>query len=489
MRGSCGECHEPMSIKRQFGKSVAWMAAGNWIEQAINFSVFVLLARLLGAEAFGFLAMAAAFVILCEVLVRESLTEYLISGETPRPGHMNAAFWMLLGLGAALMVILVLLAGLVADFYDQPLVATLIRLLSVTVFLVALGAVPTAILRRELRFKSLAVRAVAGVVAGGIVALWMALNGYGVLSLVAQRVVQVATNAVLAWAAVSWRPGLKVSKQESNDILGFGSAVLSLRAAEIARVQVPMVIIGATLGPTMLGLFSIAWRLVEIGSFLIMTPLRMVSQSAFAVLRRGGENAADLLTDILRISGMIAFPAFCGLAILATPVLAVLFGDKWLEAAPILAIIAIIGSYQSVELVHRSYCLAAKHAKDIAIISWVEVCLGGLLIWWASKWGIVEMSLLFVASFFSLWLARIYIVSRLSEIRIMDLLLIHRVPLIGAILMSIVVLYTAQSLGALPPVALIAGSALTGITVYVGYVYLFMRERIVLLRSFFSDRA
>ena len=72
-----------MSITRQFSKGVAWMAAGNWLEQAINFVVFVVLARLLVAEAFGLLAMATAFVILSEFLVRETLSEFLIAIPPP----------------------------------------------------------------------------------------------------------------------------------------------------------------------------------------------------------------------------------------------------------------------------------------------------------------------------------------------------------------------------------------------------------------------
>lgn len=477
-----------MSIQRQFGRNVAWMAAGNWIEQAFNFGIFVLLARLLGAEAFGLLAMAAAFVILCEVLVRESLTEYLVSSETPRPGHLNGAFWMLLGLGSLLSGGLFLVAGLIGSIYGEATVTVLVKGLSITVLVVALGAVPTAILRRELRFKSLAVRAVSGVVAGGVIAIWMALNGYGVWSLVAQRVVQVTTNAILAWIAVRWRPSLQITRVEARDILHFGSQVLSLRAAEIARVQVPLVIIGAVLGPTTLGLFSIAWRLVEIGSFLIMTPIRMVSQSAFAALRRGGENSSKLLVDILRLSGMIGLPAFCGLAILAAPVLSVLFGDKWLLAAPILTIIAIVGAYQSIEMVHRSYCLAAKHAKDLAMLTWIEVCIGGVLVWWASSWGIIEVSIMFSASFFILWIARVVIVSRVAETTVLSLLLIHRAPLIGTLLLAIVVSYLALTIG-IYGIGLIIVCAFAGAALYGAYTYIFMRDRITLFQAIFLRTA
>ena len=80
-----------MSVARQFSAGVAWMAAGSWAEQAINFAIFVILARLLGAEAFGLLAMASAFVVFSEFLVRESLSEVLISTEDRKSTRLNSS--------------------------------------------------------------------------------------------------------------------------------------------------------------------------------------------------------------------------------------------------------------------------------------------------------------------------------------------------------------------------------------------------------------
>ncbi len=473
-----------MSIKRQFGSSVAWMAAGNWIEQALNFSVFILLARLLGAEAFGFLAMAAAIVILAEFLVRESLTEYLITAEQPSAGHHNAAFWSLLGLGAALTVWLIALSGLVATFYGQAQVRDLMQALSATVLLVAVGAVPVAMLRRSLKFRSLAVRAVCGVVAGGVVAVWMALHGYGVWSLVAQRLVQVSTNTVLAWLAVSWRPGLAGSRREYKDILGFGSTVLGLRAAQVARIQVPMVIIGATLGPVTLGLFSLAWRLVEIASFLVMTPIRMVSQPAFAALSRQGHKATDLLVDISRLSGLAAFPAFVGLALLSQPVLALMFGEQWLGAAPILSIIAVVGIYLSIEMVHQSFCLAAGRARAVAVIAWLEVAFGAGLIWGLAGLGVGAMSWAFVASFLALWIVRYRIVSQIGAVDVRSLLMIQLAPFIGALMMAVGVIAVRHLTSALPDLAVVVLASLTGAGIFAVFTRLFMRDRIQLLQSF-----
>jgi len=268
-----------MSEDRQkVGASIAWMAMGNWVEQGFNVLVFIILARILGVDAFGFIAMAAAIVILCEFLLRETLTEYLVASPDEEQSHIDAVFFSLLGFSAILFGGLWFSADGIASLYKQDIVAPLVQYLGVSVILVALGAVPASLLRRHMQFKVLAIRAVAGVVVGGVVAIWMALAGYGVWALVAQRVTLLAVNTVLAWAAVSWRPTWSFSVSAFREIFGLGRSVLALRGAQIARVQVPMALIGALLGPTVLGFFSLAWRLVEIASFLVSTAMRMVSQ-------------------------------------------------------------------------------------------------------------------------------------------------------------------------------------------------------------------
>ncbi|MFB3079692.1 MAG: oligosaccharide flippase family protein, partial [Lysobacterales bacterium] len=421
---------------------------------------------------------------LAEILVQESLSEFLISESDPSAGHYDAAFWSLTILGAALAAVLYASAPLVAKSYGQHSVQGLMQALSVTVILVAPSAVPVAILRRNLKFPYLSARIVAGVVAGGVVGIWMALNGYGVWSLVGQRVSYILTNAVFAWIAVPWRPGFASSRQEFRDVLAFGSTVLGLRGADIARVQIPTIIIGATLGPQTLGLFWIAWRLVEIASFLIMSPLRMVSQPAFARLVHQGVNPAGLLLDISRLSGLISFPAFFGLSIFAEPVLGVMFGSKWLGAAPILSVIAFVGVILCIEMVNQSFCLAAGRVRAITIVAWFEVGLAAGLIWVFSRQGIAAMSIAFVASFYVLWIVRIWIVSSIAEVPLRLLLGIHVMPLLGAGMMAAVVQWATAPFASYSGVGLLAGGVLLGIVFFGAYSALFMRDRLMLLRSF-----
>jgi O-antigen/teichoic acid export membrane protein len=473
-----------MSIQRQFGNGVAWMAAGKWIEQAINFAVFVLLARIVGAQAYGLLTMAAVFLLLGEALVRDSFSDFLFAFAKPEQQHYNAAFWMLAGLGGTMAVVLILAARPIAAFYGEAAVAGLIWALSPNVVMIALTAVPVAILRRELRFRTLALRAIAGLLSGGIVAVILALNGYGVWSLAAKRLVQVVVNVIMAWAVVSWRPSLALTRRHCRDVFAFGGTVLGLRAAELAATQVPSVIIGATLGPETLGFFSIAWRLVDIGAFLIVAPLRMAAQPAFATVTRSGAVASGLLMDISRLSGLVAFAAFAGLSVLAAPVVVVLFGPQWLDAAPIVSVLSVLGAYFCIEKIHQAYCLAAGRATATTLVSWLEVVTGALLVWLLKPWGIQAMAGGLVAAFVGLWVVRFYIVASIAQIRVSALAGLHILPLAGALSMAGVVwliLHQWPDWGALAQVAV---GVSAGIAYFIAFTAITMPNRLRLLRTF-----
>lgn len=472
--------------RQKVGASIAWMAMGNWVEQAFNVLIFVILARLLGVEAFGLIAMAAAIVVLCEFLVRETLTEYLVASPKEDQAHSDAVFYSLLTFSAALFLVLWLGASVFASLYQQAIVAPLIQYLAASVILVALGAVPASLLRRHMKFRALAIRAIAGVVCGGAVAIWMALNGYGVWALVAQRLVQVGVNTILAWGAVSWRPALTVRFAAVREIFGLGRTVLAFRAAQIARVQVPMALIGALLGPTVLGYFSLAWRLVEIASFLVSTPIRMVSQSAFAARLREGRPAKALLLEMSRLSGWIAFPAMFGMIVLSGPIVAVVFGEKWSPAAPALSIVGLIGAYLAVEVVHQSYCLAARRMGVFALVVWLEVGLAaGAVILTASQ-GLTGVSYGFAGSFLVLWCARFAIVSNLSGTGIIKLMRQHLAPLFSSLVMAGGVAFLTDRVSDWPAISQIGLGSIAGILVYALASQLFMRDRLDLAKQYLS---
>lgn len=478
-----------MSVNRRFSVGMAWMFAGNWIEQAINFAVFVALARLLGVEAFGLAAMAAAFVILAEFLVRETLTEPLIARDELSPGHLDAAFLALAALSAATAGGIALAAGPIAALYGEPEVAPLLRGLCPAVLIVGLGAVPVAVLRREMRFDVLSRRAVAGVLCGGAAGLGMALAGFGVWSLVGQRLAQVGANALWAWAAAGWRPGRAARPDHFDDLAGFGAKVVGLRAAELASAQAPSVIIGALLGAEALGRFAVALRLVEVAALLLVAPVQAVAQPAFAALRRAGGEAGALLARIAEISSLVGFSAFAGLAVLAGPATTALLGPEWAEAAPVLQALCLAGGYLCVEKVQTAFCLAAGRAGGLMAIAWAEAALGAAAIAILAPHGPAAAALAFAGRWLLLWPLRFRLVARAGGPPPRRYLEIFAASLAAAAVAALTLeLFLRHAAAGLSPGAVIGFGTLIGAGVLLAVLAVALPGRLRTLRSLASGR-
>jgi O-antigen/teichoic acid export membrane protein len=453
------------------------MAFGNWTEQAVNFIVFAILARIVGAEALGTVAMAFVFILLGEVLVRESVSEGLISAGTATDADRNVAFWSLAVLGIAMMGLLWGAAGRIAALFGVAAVADLVRALAPTIPLLAVTAVPVAILRREMRFRVLSIRAVLGVLTGGAVGVGMAVSGYGVWSLIGQRIAQVGVNAILAWVTSGWRPGFVFSRDAVQRIGRFGGIVVGLRLAESAAYQVPQFLIGTILGPSALGFFAAALRLVDVLAVIIVTPVISVAQPAFAHSSRIGGAPKDLLIPMASLTGFVAFPAFLGLAAIAPDLLVVLFGPEWSEASVAVRVLAIFGIVLSIERLNQSFCLAMGSAGRITLVVWVNVAISSGLVLLLADQGLGGTALAVTAASLLLWPLRVLITSRIGRIPAHALVEVHFRPFLGSLVMAGAVGLVIRWFGFDVPAVSVLSGVLIGVAVYLLFAALFMRER------------
>ena len=212
----------------------------------------------------------------------------------------------------------------------------------------------------------------------------------------------------------------------------------------------------------------------------------MASQSAFAAMMREGGGAGDLLLDISRLTGLVAFPFFTGLAVLATPMLGLIFGEKWLAAAPVLTVMALMGIYVSINRVQMSFCLAAGRAGAITLLAWAVVGLGAVLCWFTSPYGLVPVAAALVGAHYLLWPLYFRIVARIAGMSAAAFVACHAVPALCAGVMGIAVALSVRVLGAQGPVAVLAVAVPVGVAVFAALAILLMRDRFHLLFSYVS---
>jgi PST family polysaccharide transporter len=356
------------------------MALAGWIEQAFTFLFFIVLARTIGVDALGVASMAFAFVYFGEFLVRETLTEGVIAAKDEDPDLLDSTFRTLLLFGGGVTLALLAIAPIAAAAYRHQEIAALTVAAAPTTLMIAATGVHAALLRRRLAFRALAVRAIAGCIAGGVAGVAVAFAGGGAWAFVAQRLVQVGVNGALAVSAARWRPRKGFMQSTATVARGLGGQVVLIRALTLFIAQTPIVALGVVAGPRAVALFAFAWRIVEVVLLLISNPLKRSAQPALAALRRSGEADPRFMLALTEVAAFIAFAAFAGLAIVATPLVVFTMGPQWQAAAPLVAVLAIAGATIAIAEIQEAVLLAVDRAGGLLRALIIEAALGLILV-------------------------------------------------------------------------------------------------------------
>lgn len=322
-------------------RGTIWSTIQQIGDRGLRAPLFLIMARLLPPEDFGLLALALTYVDFLHVLQHQGMSLALVQREKLEPVHLNSAFWGLLIAGIGTAAVGYSTAGLFGRLTGQPDVAPIIRWLSLGLFLGAPLTVQSSLLRRELRFKSLAIRSLTGQGMAGAVAIAAALAGYGVWSLVALLLVYQVANTVLLWRASSWRPTGGFSWARYRDLLGFGIGIMGLNVTSYLRLRADNLLVGVALGAAPLGYYSMARQLVDGLWAFLSGSVSPVLWSTLARLQEAPARLGRALHEAAEMLWLVAWPAFIGLAAISGDLVATVLGEGWLPTSPLLVALAV----------------------------------------------------------------------------------------------------------------------------------------------------
>lgn len=462
-------------MKREFTSAAAWTAASSWLEQAAAAIVFVVIARLIGAEEFGLVAMAFAFVFLGEYIVRDTITEPIVERRELEEGRLEATFFSLVAFSLAITILLFVIARFTGDIYDNAQVGPLMMVAAPTVILIGLGGVSTALLRRRMEYKTLAIRTIVGVLAGGTVGIAMALWGFGAWSLIGQRLTEIGINTVLAVLGARWVPKRLPTRSEFGLIKGFGLRVVELRVWGLIVGQTPTVLLGIFADSRAAGFYALSIRMVEIVLKLTVRAIQSVAQSAVAALRRQSGATAPFFLELTELTALVSFTSFAGLALIAYPLTDVLLGPEWQPVSVILPIMCIAGAIKALISMNEAYLLAIDGLKPFVRAIRIEALIGLAIFPVASLYGGTAVAVAIVVQS-ALVLPLCTRAAQLPEaISTSSYLETFRAPAIVCAAMTLsLIIWRAFSLGNISDILYLVGAIIIGIAVAGTVVFGFM---------------
>lgn len=347
-----------MSLKQKAIKGALWSAIQSWLGQVISFVVFFVLARLLEPEAFGLIALAGVFLAFMQIFLNQGFAEAIIQRKELEPEHLDTAFWIALSISLFLTLVSIGFANVTASALNEPLLKPIVSWLSISFLFSGLSSVQQAILRRELAFKNLAARTLIARLIGGATGVVMALLGFGVWSIVGQKLSEGFAGVLLLWWVSDWRPGFKVSKRHFQELFGFGINIVGFNVLYFFNRHSDDLLIGYFLGPVALGYYSVAYRLLVLMTQVLTQTTAQVALPTFSRLQQEPERMRGAFYSATQLTSTIAFPCFLGMAALAPELVPTLFGKQWEPSIPVMRILAFIGILHSVSFFQSNVIVA-----------------------------------------------------------------------------------------------------------------------------------
>jgi len=460
-------------------KGLMWSASESFGVAVLSFAVFALMARILEPEHFGIVALAGVFILTFNLIVGHSFADAIVQRTDVEPEHLDTAFWTTLAIALALTGLCHLIAPAAARWFDEPALADVLPWLAWVMPLNSIAVVQTALFRRALGFRTVATRSLAGRTVGAAVGVAMALTGMGVWSLVGQQIAGIAVTGIATAAASRWRPGLKFSIPHLRELWSFGFHVSASQVVTGLGEQAMNLLVGSFYGSVALGYFSIAWRITQLMRALIASAVYHVGFSAFARLQDDRDAAARAFLQATRLSCLFGFPIGVGMALLADPLVHVLFGQKWASSIVLLAILA-LQMFPAFYAMFFSACYRAMgKASWVLWLSIAYIALGVAMVVAFTELGIEAMAMAWVAKSILLLPVQVALLRRMLGLRVRILIAPIVAPLLAAAIMAAALAGIALALGdRVGDIALLLVTIPAGAAAYLGAVFVISPELI-----------
>ncbi len=387
-----------MTNKLKAARGGIWFGVISFGTQALSWAATFYVIRLLQPEDYGLMSMASFLTGYLQLFTDLGLGSAIVQRGNITDNEVHSVFWLALAVGIAMAIVAFLLSYPTAWLFNEPRIIPVTQLIGFLFVVTALTAVPYNLLTRQFELKKVALANLTGVLVSSVVSVLLALQGFGVYTLIWANIALNATKMAMLFRASGWHPRLHYSAQEVRPFLRYG-VYLSLSSASLRLFQsLDKMIVGKLFGATRLGLYGNAMTIAAMPLDKIWPVYQQVTFPLFSKLHSKGNECLDTYLDVLPHVLLAIGPLCLGAAVVAPELIGVVLGAKWLPMVPMFQVFCIsklfelLTSYQAVLLnatghhkktfwfyiglvivIPAAVLVAGLHSFNAVIVPWIMI--------------------------------------------------------------------------------------------------------------------
>lgn len=342
------------NLKQKTKKGLYWSAASNFANQGMKFVFGLILARLLSPDAYGVIGMLTVFLCVVQVFIDCGFSQALIAKQDRTQTDFSTEFYFNIGVGLIGYCLLFISAPFIADFYNMPLLTSVLRVVGLGVIINSLCVVQSAQFSIRLDFKTPAKIGVSTNLFSGVVGIILAYYGWGVWALVFQQLASGILYGILVWIQAKWRPTFEFSKDSFKYLWSYGSKILASSLIQQVYDNLYPLVIGKFFSARQLGLYSRAQGFATLPSSNVSGILGSVTFPILSKINNDTPRLMRIYRQMIKTAAFIVFPLMLGLFAISDPLVKVLLNRQWYDCILILQLLCCALLWQPISAINLS---------------------------------------------------------------------------------------------------------------------------------------
>ena len=322
------------NLKKKTIIGLIWQYAEKCGSQIITFVVSIILARILTPADYGIVGLITVFISISLVFAESGMGQALVQKKDADDRDFSTVFYYSIVFSMLIYAILFFAAPFIADFYNEPILVNVLRVLGLTVIIGAFNGVQRARIQRDMQFKMFFYATLVGTVISAVVGIVMAYTGCGVWALVWQQISGRLIAVVVLWFVTKWKPMLVFSFTSMKRLFGYSWKLLLSALIDTVYNNIYSLIIGKFYSSADLGHYN---RGKQFPILIVENVNGSINSVIFPVLSKMQDEKERFKATVrrsMKTSTYIIFPLMAGLAAVAEPLVRIMLTDKWLPAVP-----------------------------------------------------------------------------------------------------------------------------------------------------------
>lgn len=331
-------------------KSFLWKLFERLSVQLVQFVVTIVLARLVMPSEYGAIALVVIFIQLCDVIIEGGLNTALIQKKNADNVDFSTIFYFSLGMSLALLGLMLIIAPCIANFYEQPELLPVIRVLSLSLPFYSFNSIQRAYVSKNMLFQRLFYSSLGAIAISGCIGIYLAYGGFGIWALVWQNISNQFFTMLIMWFTIQWRPTFVFSMDRFKGLFSYGWKIFGANFITALFVNLRKLVIGKFYQPASLAYYEKGDQLPGLVMNNIFTSVQTILLPTFSASQDDLLLVKSMMRRSTKVSCFFIYPLMVGLIVAAKPLIVFLLTDKWLPVVPFVQILCIANFFRPITI-------------------------------------------------------------------------------------------------------------------------------------------